>query len=89
MRFQLTPEQVPEDMRWLCEIVGMQHFLEIIDMAGGEFIYLPKRETLEKPLRHEAIRREYDGTNARQLSRKYGITERHVRTIVKDVFPRQ
>lgn len=84
MQFHLTPEQVPEETRWLCDIVGMEQFLEIIDMAGGQFIYLPKRATLEKPLRHAAIRQEFNGENLRQLSRKYGVTERHIRTILKD-----
>ena len=47
MRFHLTPEQVPEDIRWLCELVGMERFLQIIDNYGGEFLYFPKRETLD------------------------------------------
>lgn len=84
MQFQIRPEHVPEESRWLCELVGMESYLAILDTAGGEYIYLPKRETLEKPLRQAAILREYDGTNLRQLSRKYGITDRRVRTILKD-----
>lgn len=85
--FQLEPEHVPEDIAWLCEIVGMEQFLEIIDTAGGEFVYLPKRQTLEQPLRRDAICREYDGGNTRQLARKYGLTERRVRAILKEDDP--
>jgi len=28
--------------------------------------------------------KEYDGTNLRQLSRKYGLTDRHIRTILQE-----
>ena len=83
-QFELGPEHVPEDLAWLCEIVGMERFLKIIDTAGGEFLYLPKRQTLEQPLRRAAICREFDGSNFRQLARKYGITERRVRMIVQE-----
>ena len=83
-RFELSTEHVPEDLIWLCDIVGITSFLEIIDTAGGEFLYLPKRQTLEAPLRRAAICREFDGGNFKQLARKYGITERRVRMIVKE-----
>ena len=84
MHFSITENEIPEDIRWLSELVGVELFLQIIDTAGGEFIYLPKRETLEKPLRRQAILREYDGTNLRQLSRKYQLTERRIRGILKE-----
>ena len=53
MQFHLTQEQVPQEIQWLSELVGMEHFLQILDTAGGECIYFPKRETLERPLRLE------------------------------------
>lgn len=83
MQRQLTQEQVPQDIRWLSELVGMEHFVKILDMAGGETIYFPKRESLERPLRRQAIRQEFDGYNYHQLARKYGLTERSIRHIIK------
>lgn len=83
-QFQLSAEQIPEDLYWLYELVGMEHFLKIIDTAGGEFLYFPKRSTLERDLRRQAIAAEYDGTNVRQLSRKYGLSDRHIRTILQE-----
>lgn len=62
-------------------------FLKIIDTAGGEFLYFPKRSTLERDLRRQAILREFDGTNLRQLARKYGLSERHVRSILQKEGP--
>lgn len=86
-QFQLSAEQIPEDLYWLYELVGLERFLKIIDTAGGEFLYFPKRSTLERDLRRQAILQEFDGGNIRQLARKYGLSERHVRTIVHKEGP--
>ena len=86
-QFKLSSAQVPEDLYWLYELVGLEQFLKIIDTAGGEFLYFPKRSTLERDLRREAILREFDGTNLRQLARKYGLSERHVRSILQKEGP--
>ncbi len=86
-QFKLSSAQVPEDIYWLYELVGLERFLKIIDTAGGEFLYFPKRSTLERDLRREAILREFDGTNLRQLARKYGLSERHVRSILQKEGP--
>ena len=34
--------------------------------------------------RRQAIVKEYDGTNLKQLARKYGFTDRHIRTILAE-----
>ena len=86
-QFTLTSKQVPEDLYWLYELVGLERFLKIIDTAGGEFLYFPKRSTLERDLRRQAILREFDGTNLRQLARKYGLSERHIRSILQKEGP--
>ncbi len=81
-RFKIGEDQIPENLFWLYELVGMERFLQIIDTAGGEVLYLPKRATLERELRRQAILVEFDGSNLRQLARKYGLSERHVRSIL-------
>lgn len=83
-QFKLSSAQIPEDLYWLYELVGLERFLKIIDTAGGEFLYFPKRSTLERDLRRKAILGEFDGTNLRQLARKYGLSERHVRSILQE-----
>ncbi len=82
--FNLTPQHMPEELSWLCEIITMEQMLRIIDTAGGEMVYIPKRCTLEQPLRRDAICREFDGYNHRQLARKYGLTERRIRGILRE-----
>ncbi len=84
LRFKLGEAQVPEELHWLYELVGQERFYQIIDTAGGELIYFPKRSTLERDLRRQAIHREFNGANVREISRKYGLSERHVRTILQE-----
>ena len=83
-QFQIGPEQVPEDLFWLYELVGIDRFLQIVDTAGGDCIYIPQRSPLERELRKNAIVREYNGSNSMQLARKYGLSDRHVRTILQE-----
>lgn len=71
-----------EDLAWLKEMIGQQLLEKIIDYAGGTQIYIPKRETIERPLRDKAVLQEYNGYNTKQLARKYGVTERTIRRIV-------
>lgn len=40
-QFKLSQEQVPEELFWLYELVGMERFLKIIDTAGGESSIFP------------------------------------------------
>jgi len=83
-QFDIHLEDIPGEIAWLCDLVGVPAFMKIIDTAGGEILYIPKRQTIELPLKKQAIRREYDGRNARALARKYGITERRVRAIISE-----
>jgi Mor family transcriptional regulator len=65
-------------------ILGLGLIAFIVDTAGGDCIYIPKRSTLERNLRRDAILREFDGSNVMHLSRKYGMSDRHVRTILQE-----
>ena len=75
-------ENVPENLYDLYHLVGAELFTKIVDDYGGEMLYIPKRATMERKQKYDAIRKEYDGTNISQLARKYSYTERTVREIL-------
>ena len=50
----------------------------------GTSIYIPKIESLEKTVRDELIKEEFDGSNYKELALKYGLTETWIRNIVLD-----
>lgn len=77
-------ELVPENLYELYHLVGAELFTKIVDAYGGETLYIPKLASMERKKKHDAIRKEYDGTNISQLARKYGYTEKTVYSILSE-----
>ena len=64
------------------EIVGEEKFLEIIRMYGGSNLYIPTYKSVVRSSRNREIAKRYNGINASQLARDYGITVNQIRNIV-------
>ena len=62
----------------------MEAFRNLVRSFNGTSIYIPKIESLEKAVRDELIKEEFDGRNYRELALKYGLTETWIRNIVLD-----
>lgn len=81
---ELTPSMLSNELyRAIATEIGMRNFLKLSQMVGGDTIYIPQQGTILRPLRDQLIREEYDGLNAMELSRKYGISKRWVNQICK------
>ena len=81
----LRLEDLNGNARELAELIGMEAFIRLVGVYGGtSSLYVPKAEQLVLPVRDELIRREFDGGNSTQLARKWGLTERYIREIVKE-----
>ena len=81
MRNELLKELRLEDLSGssleLAEAIGMEGFIRLVDnYEGTSNLYVPKAS--------ELIRREYNGKNVIALARKYSLTDRSIREIVKD-----
>ena len=37
-QFTLTPQHIPEELAWLCDILSMDQMLRIIDIAGKQSV---------------------------------------------------
>lgn len=75
-------EDLDEEQRTLAGLIGIEAFRALVRSYNGTPIYIPKIESLEKPVRDELIREEFDGKNYRELALKYGLTETWIRNIV-------
>lgn len=83
-RIELDESDVPENLYWLYELVGTAMFFKIIDTAGGEFLYIPRRKTLEREKQRAAIRSQYAaGKRVEELAAQHGYSPRHIRTILQ------
>ena len=52
-------------------------------LRGGQELYIPKRESLEREARDRDIRAQFDGGNYRALAARFQLSERQIRKILK------
>lgn len=67
----------------IVDSVGMETFLIMCYYFGGQAYYFPEIDRLAMENRDREIRREFCGWNYRLLGEKFGLSERHIRKIIK------
>lgn len=82
LAYAIQPENVPEEFRDVAEELGMKAFLKLVSLCGGQDLYIPKRESLERGPRDRAIRTRFDGGNYRALAAQYRLSVRQIRKII-------
>ena len=83
----LTLELIPEGTYYkIAEAIGVDNFVKLLELVGGTTLYLPKTESILRPLRDAAIKEEFNGFNHTALAIKYNVTERWVRQICGEGF---
>lgn len=75
-------EDVPEEYRDIAETIGMEAFIQLTLLCGGQNLYVPKRESLERGPRDRDIRARFNGGNYRSLALQYRLSERQIRKII-------
>ena len=73
---------IPEEYLDIVETIGMEAFLELVGLCGGQNLYIPKRESIEREGRDRDIRARFDGGNYRALAAQYRLSERQIRKII-------
>lgn len=82
LTYPIQFEDVPEEFRDVAESLGLEAFLKLVSLCGGQDLYIPKRESLERGPRDRAIRARFDGGNYRQLAAQYRLSVRQIRKII-------
>lgn len=78
----LTVDMIEEGtIKQIAEQIGIENLLKLAKLVGGAALYLPKADTLLRPVRDQCIKEEFNGYNYQLLAIKYGVTERWVRMI--------
>lgn len=78
---KIEMSDVSYNLQGLFEIVGEKDFIEIIRLYGGEVMYFPTYKSIIKTSRNKDIIRRFNGVNAAQLAKEYGISSNHIRRI--------
>ena len=76
---------IPEEYRDIAEAIGMEAFTQLTLLCGGQSLYIPKRESLERNARDRDIRARFDGGNYRALAAQFRLSERQIRKIINGV----
>lgn len=81
----LTVEMLPEGLyQEIAEAIGPENFVRLAEVVGGATVYIPKPESIVRPVRDTRIKEEFNGYNHQALAKKYGVTARWVRTLCGD-----
>lgn len=84
----LTIEDLQEQHRDFAQALGMENLIRLSEHFGGTSIYVPQRRELVKQRVYGLIRKEYDGTNIKELASKYDVSESTVYNVVRDILLR-
>jgi len=71
----------PGTYRKIAQEIGPQNFYRLAKLVGGTTIYIPKPDSVLRPVRDARIRKEYNGYNCMELAKKYNVTERWVQQL--------
>lgn len=82
-RSAIRLSDLPQEYRDIAGDIGMENFLRLASLRGGQELYIPKRESLEREARDRDIRARFDGKNYRELAGRFQLSERQIRKILK------
>ncbi len=81
---KIPPEEIPENLKTIMDIVGNEKFMLILDKIGGEKIYLPQKGNFElKVIRRLVYEEASAGKSVAYLSEKYHLDKRTVRKYIR------
>ena len=69
---------IPEEYRDIAEAIGLEAFTRLTLLCGGQSLYIPKRESLERNARDRDIRTRFNGA----LAAQFRLSERQIRKII-------
>ena len=85
---ELKLEEIPDGpWKQVAEQIGVENLYTVLRIVGGGTTYIPKAETLIRPVRNRHIREEFNGYNYLELAKKYNVTDRIVRRICGPGYP--
>ncbi len=80
---------LPGELRRIADVVGLEGALRIAAVFGGNMLYVPALEELQRLARDETIRRQFrSGATARTLAERFRLTERSIWRVLNRRMPR-
>lgn len=79
---EILPTDVAEEYRDIVDTIGMEAFVQLTLLCGGQNLYIPKRESIQRGARDREIRALFTGGNYRALAIQFRLSERQIRKIL-------
>lgn len=79
---RVLPRDIPEEYLDIVETIGLEAFLQLAALCGGQTLYIPKPESLARGSRDREIRARFNGSNYRALAAQFRLSERQIRKIL-------
>lgn len=79
---ELTIEMFQDGLwREIAQAIGAENVYKLAKLTGGVTVYIPRAESVIRPVRDAHIKAEFNGLNHIELAEKYDVTERWVRAL--------
>ena len=75
-------DDIPEEYRDIVDAIGMEAFMHLTLLCGGQTIYVHKWESLERNSRDRDIRAMFNGYTYRSLATQFRLSERQIRKLI-------
>lgn len=69
----------------IAEMIGIENYRKLVRHFGGNQIRILQEDTLVKEKRDNEIRKLYNGRNELELSQRYKLSDRTIRSIVANM----
>lgn len=79
----IKSEHLAPEQKELADLIGMDAYRKMMDIYGGEKIYIPKTEAIIKKHKNELIKAVFDGTNHQEIRKEFGVTMRELDRILQ------
>lgn len=85
----ITLEDLSDEQREVAELIGLNKYLEMVELLGGETLYIPKSDCLLRTVRNRLIKEERKaGKSYRFLAKKYHLTKNTIINILSGLSGR-
>lgn len=81
---KITLEDLFGEQKLIAEIIGIEAYLKLAEVYGGQSIYIAKMDKVENIQRNARIIADFNGYNHKFLANKYHLSERSIRAIIAE-----
>lgn len=84
----ITLDDLSEEQRSVAELMGLDEYLRMVKLFGGEILYIPKSDFIARYARNRRIKLERaEGKSYKYLAKKYNLTKNTIKRILNSDTP--